>query len=73
VQSAAVDTNYPVQDFLYDCDVKLASLRDWTLPRFRQLVEYHPFDESYRFQTAMVMNRIKPKKTTVVGAAEGNR
>lgn len=39
MQAVAVDGLYYQEDEINQCDAKVTQLSDWTLPRFRQLIE----------------------------------
>jgi hypothetical protein len=67
LQAVVLDGIYQQESEVYQCDAKLIRLTDWTLPRFRQLIELYPFDEPYTTSPARAIRRspIRPRTKVV--------
>lgn len=66
MRAVVLDGLYYQELEVNQCDAKLTRLTDWTLPRFRQLVERYPFDEQYQTVTAMSASRAPVKRKVSV-------
>ncbi|KAM3570417.1 hypothetical protein VYU27_007514 [Nannochloropsis oceanica] len=66
MRCVALDGLYYQELEINQCDAKLNRLTDWTLPRFRQLLERYPFDEQFLTITAVAANRQPIKRRTAV-------
>ncbi|TFJ80809.1 hypothetical protein NSK_007986 [Nannochloropsis salina CCMP1776] len=66
MRCVALDGLYYQELEINQCDAKLNQLTDWTLPRFRQLLERYPFDEQFLTITSRAASRAPVKRKTAV-------